>query len=818
LGTHAAAQHVENATFCLAEHSERWFIELCHSRNDNQEFALMRDGNVGMQEPAAVTINRIALIGNSPPRLCGISTFTRDVREALVSADPALAVDLYAMDDPGSAHAYGPDVVCSIKQEDLADYVQAARLINESGAQVVIVQHEYGIFGGPAGALLLKLLDRVDAPVVVTLHTVLEHPNAEQRAVIEALARRAFKLIVMARKGVEILQAVHGIGGDQVAIVPHGVPDRPRISNDALKASFGFEGRRVLLTFGLLSPNKGIETMIRALPRIAAAHPDSLYVILGATHPHLVAREGEAYRDSLAALAADVGVSSHVRFIDGFLDQERLLDYLQATDMYVTPYLSPTQITSGTLSYAVALGKPVVSTPYWHAEELLADGIGTLVPFGDVDGFATAINDLLDQPDLMERMSQSAYDIGRTMTWDKLGQAYLAICSEAISRRPIRLGRPIPAAERLHDIHPPKLDAVERMSDGCGMLQHSIFSVPDRGHGYCVDDNCRALMLMHRVDGPTERADELARIYASFVQHAWNGDKGRFRNFMAFDRGWLEDEGSEDSFGRSLWTIGATAAEARQIDLRQWALHLFNQVAPYSLALVSPRTWAFALLGADAVLDAHPDHPVARRLVEEFSKRLWSRLLTGRRDSWIWFESVLAYDNARLPEALMRGANRLGNAAMLEDALASLEWLDRQQTNDAGQFRAVGTDSFWRAYEKPLPFDQQPLEAWATIDAMLEAYRVTGAKKWLSSAHRAYAWYLGDNDLGLPIATPADGGCYDGLMSNRVNLNQGAESILAYQFACAAMTRAAAKAVSDDRDQKAAANAAQAKLRLTRPK
>ncbi|MDO6413155.1 glycosyltransferase family 4 protein [Sphingomonas sp. BIUV-7] len=697
------------------------------------------------------------------------------------------------MDDPGSAHAYGPEVVCSIAQEELADYVQAARRINESGADVIIVQHEYGIFGGPAGALLLKLLDRVDAPVVVTLHTVLENPNAEQRSVIEALARRAFKLIVMAEKGVEILQAVHGIGGDQVAIVPHGVPDRPFLPTQTLKPAFGFDGHRVLLTFGLLSPNKGIETMIRALPRIVAAHPDVLYVILGATHPHLVAREGEAYRDSLASLAAELGVSEHVRFIDGFLDQERLLDYLQATDVYVTPYLSPTQITSGTLSYAVALGKPVVSTPYWHAAELLADGIGRLVPFEDVDGFAAAISDLLDQPALIEQMSEAAYAIGRTMTWDNLARAYLRICADAVTRRPVRLARPAATAVRTHDVHPPKLDAIERMSDGCGMLQHSIFSVPDRDHGYCVDDNCRALMLMHRIDGPIERADELARIYASFVQHAWNGDKGRFRNFMAFDRGWLEDEGSEDSFGRSLWTIGATVAEARHQDLRQWGLHLFNQVAPHSLALMSPRTWAFALLGAEAVLEAHPDHAVALRLVEEFSDRLWRRLRLGRREGWIWFEAVLAYDNARLPEALMLGGRRLGNKVMLDDATAAFEWLDGQQTNAAGQFRAVGTDSFWRAYEAPLPFDQQPLEAWATVDAALVAHDITGDARWLETARRAYAWYLGDNDLGLPMATPADGGCYDGLMSNRVNLNQGAESILAYQFACAAMTRAAAR-------------------------
>ena len=737
-------------------------------------------------------IQRIALIGNSPPRLCGIATFTRDVYQALHGAFPEIALDLYAMTDPGGSYTYGPEVTCTIQQEDLNDYRAAAQRINDSGADVVLVQHEYGIFGGSAGALLLRLLDRVDAPVVVTLHTVLEQPNADQRAVIEALARRAAKLIVMAEKGRELLVRVHGISWNQIAVVPHGVPDRPFVKPESVQARFGFSGRRVLLTFGLLSPNKGIETMIRALPAIVAAHPESLYVVLGATHPHLVAREGEAYRDSLKALAEELGVAQSVRFIDGFLDQESLLDYLQAADIYVTPYLNETQITSGTLSYSVALGKPVVSTPYWHAAELLAGGVGLLVPFGDSRRFAEEIITLLDDPARMAEMSNRAYGIGRTMLWRALAEAYVAICEEAIRRRPVRIGRPR-TVERV--AVRPRLDAVERMTDATGIIQHSNYAVPDRNHGYCVDDNCRALMLMHRIDGEDEaRADRLATVYGAFVQHAWNGELGRFRNFMGFDRQWLEAEGSEDSFGRSLWAIGATAAESRNPNMRRWALNLFDQVAPHALSLVSLRTWAFALLGADAVLRRHRDHPIAWKLVRDFGTRLLAELRRERRDGWTWFEPVLAYDNARLPEALLRAGELTGDKEMIAEGLAAFEWLDERQTNGEGQFRAIGTDSFGRAYADPLPFDQQPLEAWATVDAALFAHGLTGQKNWLDTAWRAQGWYLGDNDLSLPIATLADGGCYDGLMSDRVNLNQGAESILAFQFVCAAMTRAAAGA------------------------
>jgi len=742
-----------------------------------------------MTTSGATKIQRIALIGNSPPRLCGIATFTRDVYQALHSAFPEIKLDLYAMTDPGGTYAYGPEVTCAIGQEDLNDYRAAAQRINNSGADVVLIQHEYGIFGGPAGALLLRLLDRVDAPVVVTLHTVLEQPNADQRAVIEALARRASKLIVMAEKGRELLVRVHGISWNQIAVIPHGVPDRPFVDPETVHERFGFGGKRVLLTFGLLSPNKGIETMIRAMPAIVAAHPESLYVVLGATHPHLVAREGEAYRDSLKALAQELGVAHAVRFIDGFLDQEALLDYLQAADIYVTPYLNETQITSGTLSYAVALGKPVVSTPYWHAAELLAGEVGVLVPFGDSRCFAEKIITLLDAPARLSEMANRAYGIGRTMLWSALAEAYVQICEEAVRRRPVRIQRAQRVAGRVAVA--PRLDAIERMTDATGMIQHSNYAVPDRNHGYCVDDNCRALMLMHRIGGDDEaKADRLATIYGAFVQHAWNGERGRFRNFMGFDRQWLEAEGSEDSFGRSLWAIGATAAEARNPNMRRWALNLFDQVAPHALSLTSLRTWAFALLGADAVLRQHRDHPIAWTLVREFSARLLTELRRERRENWTWFEPVLAYDNARLPEALLRAGDLLGDKLMVEEGLAAFEWLDKRQMNEDGQFRAVGTDSFGRAYADPLPFDQQPLEAWATVDAALFAYGLTRDPRWLETAWRAHGWYLGDNDLNLPIATVADGGCYDGLMSDRVNLNQGAESILAFQFACAAMANA----------------------------
>ena len=732
-------------------------------------------------------IRRIALVGNNPPRLCGIATFTADLHSALRDAFPEIAIDVYAMNEAGITRDYPPEVVYAIDQDKLSDYQTAAQRINASRADIVLVQHEYGIFGGAAGSYLLKLLDRVEAPVVVTLHTVLENPTPEQRMVLEALVRRATRIIVMADRGRDMLERVHGVDRKRIVVIPHGVPDRALIDPETIKPRFGFGGRRVLLTFGLLSPNKGIETMIRAMPAISAAYPDVLYVVLGATHPHLVAHEGEAYRDRLMALAAELGVADHVRFIDGFVEQDLLLDYLAAADIYVTPYLNEAQITSGTLSYAVGLGKPVVSTPYWHAAELLPASGGTLVSFHDSAAFAAAIDTMLGDPVRLQAMREKAWQVGRGMTWAKLAEGYGVIFREAARHRPVRLAR---GHAGRYDLVPARLDAVERLSDACGMLQHAIFSVPDRDHGYCVDDNCRALMLMHRVDGEDQaRADQLATIYASFVQHAWNGDNGRFRNFMGFDRNWLENVGSEDSFGRSLWSIGVTAAEARNHELRRWAVHLFDQVAPNVRELRYLRSQAFAILGADALLDAYPGHALARSILTDFGPRLLDALMTTRRDGWNWFEPTLGYDNARLPEALIRAGIRLGDNVMEAAGFDALEWLDGIQTNGDGQFRAVGTDSFGRFFEPPLPFDQQPLEAWATIDAALVAWSITGEERWQACAWRAWRWYLGDNDIGVPIATPTDGGCFDGLMSDRANLNQGAESILSFQFACRAMRK-----------------------------
>ncbi len=730
-------------------------------------------------------IKHLAMIGNFLPRQCGLATFTTDVYQAMRDRFPDVQVDVYAMDDHPGRYTYPPAVTGTIPETDLSAYLSTARTIEASGAQAIWVQHEYGIYGGPAGEHILALLDRTTLPVIVTLHTVLEKPNADERRVLEGLLRRAAKVVVMAERGRDILRRVYGAAPRQIAMIPHGVPDRLFVDPETLKPRFGWEGRDVVLTFGLLAPNKGIETIIDALPAIAERHPNLLYVVLGATHPNLVAHEGEAYRDRLKALAEQRGVAENVAFIDAFVEHDELIDYLQAADIYATPYLNPAQITSGTLSYAVGVGKAVVSTPYVHATEILADGHGVLVDFRDVAAFAREIDRLLSSARDRTRLAQRAYDRGRTMIWSRLAEATLQETQIAVAARPRRLVQAKQAVRALT----PDFAAVERMSDATGMLQHSIYSVPDRRHGYCIDDNARALMLMSAMEDldPVVR-DKWTTIYASFVQYAWNPDRRRFRNFMNFDRTWCEDVGSEDSNGRALWALGVTARDGKDAKHRDWARAMFDATGSLAFDLGSLRAQSFAMLGAAAMLEASPGHELARSILERFPDDQLALLDAARRPEWQWFEIVLAYDNARLPQALIVAGRALGRQDLVDCGLETLDWIVAKQTSPEGRFRAVGTESFHRPYAEPLQFDQQPLEAQATVDACIAALDATGDPRWRVEAERAYAWYLGQNDLDLPLASPLDGGCFDGLMPTGLNRNQGAESILALQLASSAIS------------------------------
>jgi len=449
---------------------------------------------------------------------------------------------------------------------------------------------------------------------------------------------------------------------------------------------------------------------------------------------------------------------------------------LQAADLYVTPYLNMAQVTSGTLAYAVAVGKPVISTPYVHAREILADGHGVLVPAGDPDALAAASIELLSDDAKRQEIARAAYRRGRDMLWPRVVERSLALLH--------RMRPPsVPRKTSRPSVLP--LTAIARMTDGVGMLQHAVHSVPDRNHGYCIDDNARALMTVVRRGD--DEASQLAPIYAAFVQHAWNPDRRRFRNFMAYDRQWLEQYGSEDSNGRTLWALAVAANRSRSVGLRDWALNLFEEAARVADELRAPRAKMFAALGGLELLTSRPDHDLARWLVEQSTDQLMHLHRCHAREGWDWFEPELAYDNARLPEVLIRAGIALEEPAMVERGLDSLRWLTRMQTSPRGTFRPVGCHGFYRPYASPLAFDQQPIEAAATIDAAAAAFEATDSNEWRDIAQYAFGWFFGDNDAGMPLADVELGGCYDGLMATGINRNQGAESILSLHLAALTM-------------------------------
>jgi glycosyltransferase involved in cell wall biosynthesis len=730
---------------------------------------------------------RIAFIGNSLPRRCGIATFTTDLQLAVAASRPGTEATIVAMTDRDRSYAYPPTVRMQIHDEKPEEYLRAADALNDWEVQAVSLQHEFGIFGGEAGSHLLPLLARLKMPIVSTLHTVLSEPSPAQRRVLNEIVAVSSKVVVMAEKGRELLRAINDVPAEKIEVIPHGIPDTPYVDPSAAKSRLGFAGRSTILTFGLLCKNKGIEVMIDAMPEILGRKPDAVYVVLGATHPNLVRDQGEAYRDSLVRRVRELGIEKHVVFLDRFVDKPTLLDFISMSDVYVTPYLNESQMTSGTLAYSFGMGKAVVSTPYWHAQELLGDGRGVLVPFNDVAAIGREISGLLTDDLRRERMRKRAYESSRSMTWARTASSYSAVFENL--RRGITVVANTVRNEAVPLVtNPPprvQLEHIELMCDDTGLFQHAILSVPDRQHGYCVDDNARALLVACALNTTGERAfsEALCFRFAAFIQHAWNGDRKRFRNFMSFDRRWLEEVGSEDSHGRSLWALGECVRSDVNPSRQRWAAALFLEALPSAEAFVSPRAWSFTLLGLDAYIRTAPANSYALNLRHRLAEKLISSLKSVETLDWVWFEKSLAYENARMPQALIVTGMATNDVACVAAGLRSLRWLMTLQTTAAGCFRPVGSQSFGEELCAPRPFDQQPVEATATISACREAWRADSDPRWRVDALRAFGWFLGRNDLSIPLVDVDSGSCSDGLHPDRANENRGAESVLSWLLA-----------------------------------
>ena len=730
-------------------------------------------------------LKRFAVLGNHLPRQCGIATFTTHLTDALIGQLPAADAFVLAMNDPGHRHVYPSRVRFEIGEGDLTSYRRAADFLNVNQVDVLSVQHEYGIFGGRAGAHVLELLAHLRMPIVTTLHTILSEPNESQRLVIDELAKMSERLVVMSESGAELLRTVHGIPADQIDLIPHGIPIVPEAGDS--KQRIGVEGKTVLLTFGLLSPDKGIEYVIEALPAILAIHPDTVYVVLGATHPHVISSEGEAYRLMLEARARQLGVDSHMIFHNRFVSQEELSEFLAAADIYITPYLNREQITSGTLAYAVGAGKAVISTAYIYARELLADGRGLIVPWRDSDAIAGEVIGIMGDSERRLQMCRKARAYGRTMTWSAVGARYVESFARAMSSETSR--RRTSFRSQTLASRPagwPELDLrhVQAMTDDTGILQHAVFSVPRYEDGYCLDDNARALLLMTLVEEAGGQDRETVRTlenrYLAFVSYAFDRTSRRFRNFLSYGRQWLEPAGSEDSHGRALWALGAVIGRASDPGRYSLASELFHGARPAITTFTSPRAWAYSLLGIDHYLRAFQGDSTVEVLRADMANRLLTLFQRSSHKEWPWFEDRVTYCNARMSQALIVSGSRMNRADMISAGLRSLEWLVSLQLSGHSEFAPIGCNGFFPRGGSAATFDQQPVEACTIASACLDAYKVTRNDQWKRHAARAFDWFLGQNDLQQWLYDPSTGGCRDGLHADRTNRNQGAEATLSF--------------------------------------
>jgi glycosyltransferase involved in cell wall biosynthesis len=744
---------------------------------------------------AADQIRRFATLGNHLPRQCGIATFTTHLTEALVEQLPGADGFVVAMNDGGRRHAYPSRVRFEVSEGDLSSYRRAADFLNVNQVDVLSVQHEYGIFGGKAGAHLLELLRALRMPIVTTLHTILSEPNPSQRLVLEELARLSERLIVMSESGADLLKRVHGIPADQIDLIPHGIPQVP--IDGGSKERLGLDGKTVILTFGLLSPDKGIEYVVDALPAILAAHPETVYVVLGATHPHVVEHEGESYRLMLEARGRHLGVDGSMIFHNRFVTQAELTEFLSAADIYITPYLNSEQITSGTLAYAVGAGKAVISTPYIYARELLADGRGVLVPWRDSSAIAREVVDLARDEPRYRTMCARAAAHGMAMTWPAVAARYVDSFSRAMAndtRRRRTSFRAQTLANRPAGWPEIDLRHVRALTDDTGILQHAVFSIPRYEDGYCLDDNARALLLMTLLeeagteDPATVRA--LASRYLGFVNYAFDRSSGRFRNFLSYGRQWRESQGSEDSQGRALWALGAVVGRASDPGRHSLAGDLFHGALPAVTTFTSPRAWAYVLLGIEEYLRAFRGDSAVEAVREDLATRLFGLFQRSSGRDWAWFEDSVTYCNARLSQALIVSGTRMHRRDIVDAGLRSLEWLVSVQLSHEGDFAPIGSNGFLARGKAPAVFDQQPVEACTVTSACLTAYDISGDTRWMDHSVRAFDWFLGRNAIHQWLYDPSTGGCRDGLHADRVNRNQGAEATLSFLTALCEMRTA----------------------------
>lgn len=725
---------------------------------------------------------KIAFIGTYVPRECGIGTFTNNLFKSILRNDENRHSIkdgfVVALNDNDLTYNYPEEVKLTIRQDHQGDYLKAVKYINLSGADLCILEHEFGIFGGQSGIYILPLLYRLEIPLIVTLHTVLKNPSYNEKAVLKEICKMAHRIVVMSHKAVEFLTEVYLVPAEKIALIEHGVPDIHFNPAEA-KKEFKLENKKVLLTFGFIGRNKGIETVIEALPEIVAKHPNIVYIILGKTHPNILRHSGEEYRVFLMRLVNKLHLDKNVVFLNEFIDEQDLFKYLYACDIYITPYLNEAQITSGTLSYAVGVGAAVISTPYWHAEELLSDDRGLLFNFGDSEQLSDKINDLLDHSEKMKNLKTRASKYGKSIIWPKIGYRYSQLIQTVITEDSKFIEKKEVDFDLL--ILPPfSLAHIKRLTDDTGIIQHAKFGIPNLKEGYCLDDNSRALLmvLMAYRQMKDKQAIELSPVYLSYIHYMQNAD-GTFRNFLSFSRNYLDEIGSEDSFGRTIWALGYLLSNAPNDAYYQTGRMLFFNAAPNFEKLKSIRGIANTIIGICHYLRCSPSDDSMTERLRNMANTLVQHYHNNQSTDWNWFESLLAYDNGILPLALLHSAEILNDNKITKIAIESMNFLTLHTLKD-NYLSIIGNEKWFMKESERSVFAQQPIDAMAMILMYHQAFNLTKDKTYLNKLHTSFLWFLGENDLRMSLYDFETKGCCDGFENSGVNRNQGAESSLAY--------------------------------------
>lgn len=720
---------------------------------------------------------KIICIGTYPPRKCGIATFTKNLVNAIYAAAEKQLTDaqieVIAMNESGHNYNY-PDIVTrTISDNNKSDYITAADYINNSGADICLFQHEYGIYGGNSGLLVLSLLKRIKIPIVSTFHSVLHNPSFHQREVLKKIGAFSAKVIVMNVLAIDFLKRIYDLPSDKILVIEHGIPNFESFDRSIIEKPKSWEGRTILLTFGLLGRSKGIETVIKALPYIIDKHPELLYVVLGKTHPHVVKYSGEEYRDSLEALTNQLELKNNVEFVNRYVTELELVQKLLLADIYVSPYLNKNQITSGTLCYAVGSRSAVVSTPYWHAKTLLANGIGCLYNFGDHIGLAEILVNLLNNPDEIDILKNKSFIYGKTISWTKIGMKYLSTFNLVVTTYNIVEDKiVIPNFTTEH---------LERLTDCTGLIQHSNGCVPDYNTGYCLDDNARALIVSLIAYKQTGEKKYLSQIntFLSFLMYMQEDD-GSFKNYLSYDRKLKGSEkGSDDAFGRAIWALGILIQLSPNESLFHVALDLFNRAIAHFSALKYVRGYANCILGLYHYLKKFPDQKEYIEILTDLADKLVEKYEIQKSNNWDWFETMVTYDNGLIPAALYLASKYSDNKIYFDVADATRKTIE-EKCLVKGELTLIGNKEWWIKNHKTYEFAQQPIDAMAMIIMYKCAYRCTSDKKYIENMKICFDWFFGKNDLNLPVYDQITCGCHDGLENLEVNRNQGAESTIAY--------------------------------------